>query len=117
MKKTIVALFLLSVLISSCYYDNVEELYPNAGACETENLGFQSHIFPLIQSNCAMAGCHSANASIGAFVNYEGIKAKVDNGSMEHRVLVKKDMPPSQPLNECQRAQIKVWLDAGAPNN
>ncbi|MBA3900460.1 MAG: hypothetical protein H0X62_09670 [Bacteroidetes bacterium] len=118
-KSLILVLLLIGTGFSACYYDNVEELYPSGGdLCETVEVKFRQHIFPIFQGNCSTVGCHVAGGTgPGIFENYEGIKAKVDNNSIEQRVLVRKDMPPSQPLNDCQLSQIQAWIDAGAPNN
>jgi hypothetical protein len=120
MKKLLVILLVLVAIgLNACYYDNVEELYPSGGQqCDSTSVSFSQHIFPIFQGNCSTIGCHVAGGSApGIFENYAGIKAKVDNGSMEQRVLIRKDMPPAQPLNDCQLAQIQAWIDAGAPNN
>jgi hypothetical protein len=121
MIKKILLLFFLPIVLSlnACYYDNEEELYPSDKlTCDTIGISFSQDIFPIFQGNCSTVGCHVAGGSApGIFENYAGIKSKVDNGSIEVRVLVRKDMPPARPLNECQLLQIRAWLDAGAPNN
>lgn len=105
---------------SGCYYDNEEELYEhyyNQNKCDTA-VTFSNTILPIIKGNCAISGCHVAGGSgNGIFENYDNVKAKVDNGTLRNRVLVQKDMPPAQPLNDCQLQQIEIWLDEGAPDN
>lgn len=114
-----VALLLLT--LSGCYYDNEEELYQyyyQANACDTTNVSFAADIFPIIQGNCATAGCHVAGGGgPGIFSNYAGIMDKVNNGSFENRVLIQRDMPPSGALTDCQINLLQAWLRAGTPNN
>jgi len=103
---------------SSCYYDNEEELYPNAIPCDTAAVTFSDNIEPIISASCAIPSCHvpigSAN---GVFQSYSGIKSKVDNGSFMDRVIIQQDMPPNGDLSSCEIEQLKIWIDEGAPNN
>lgn len=122
--KIMIRKFLLFVsvslvfLMSGCYYDNEETLYPDAVMCDTTNVTFHANIEPIIQGNCAVSGCHVAGGTgSGIFTTYAGLKTKVNNGSLKRRVLERKDMPPNSRLNGCQLSLIKIWLDAGAPNN
>lgn len=105
------------VLLSACYYDNEEELYGNE-PCDTTNVTYSGTIEPIIQSSCATPGCHVTGGSAnGYFESYANVKAKVDNGSFENRVVVQRDMPPGAQLNDCQILVIQQWLADGAPNN
>ena len=110
------------ILLSGCYYDNEEELYEYyylQNNCEIPTtVSFQNDILPLFQGNCAISGCHvSGGNGNGIFNSYTGIKEKADNGSLRHKVIVEKSMPPSKPLNNCQLSLIDTWLNSGSPNN
>lgn len=116
-------LFLSGMLLfSSCYYDNEEELYEyynQANPCDTAAISFANDIMPMIQGNC-VSGCHVPGGTAqgaGIFENYAEVKAKVDNGSMNNRVVVQRTMPPSGALTDCQIAQLQAWILNGAPNN
>jgi hypothetical protein len=110
--------FLLTTLIySSCYWDNAEELYPDSGNCDTSDLSYPDVIKPIIDLNCAVSNCHVAGTGNPDFTSYAGLKAAVDNGSVMDRVVVKKDMPPSGPLSSCNIAKIEAWIEIGAPSN
>lgn len=112
---------LLSMVMAGCYYDNEEDLYQyyyQDNTCDTVGVSFSNDIMPIIQGNCATIGCHvQGGTGNGIFENYAGVKAKVDNGSLKSRVLVQKNMPPSQPLGDCSMSLISAWINAGAPNN
>ena len=109
------------MVLGACYYDNEEELYElyyNANPCDTSTVTFSGTIFPIIQGNCSISGCHIAGGTgPGLFENYDQVKSFVDNGKLENRVLVLKNMPPISPLTNCQQLQIQQWLDRGAPND
>lgn len=100
-----------------CYFDKEDELYGNA-ECDLTAVSFSSHISPIVANSCAVSGCHVQGGSSGLILeNYTQLKAKVDDGSFENRVLISQDMPPGTPLTECQIELIRTWLQAGAPNN
>lgn len=113
-------LFGSMLMLSSCYYDNEEELYEyynQQNNCDTTAVSFATDIMPMIQGNC-VSGCHVAGGTgVGIFENYAEVKAKVDNGSMNNRVVVIRDMPPSSALTPCQIQQMQAWILNGAPNN
>jgi hypothetical protein len=85
--------------------------------CKSINSGFTSDIKPLIAGACLASGCHNSGSVYGDFTNYSGIKAKVDNGSFENRVIQKKDMPLNKRFTNEELKKIKCWLNAGAPEN
>jgi hypothetical protein len=118
MRKTLPILSAILILSQGCYNDNVEELYefedPN---CDALDVSFSNQVFPIIQGNCSITGCHVAGGNGMLLENYNNVKAYVDNGTMFDRVVNTQDMPPSQPLTSCQIDQIDSWINAGAPNN
>lgn len=107
------------VLLASngCYYDSEAELYPST-FCDTTNVTYALKVLPIVQANCATPGCHVPNGTgVGDFTHYAGLKAKVDNGTFVTNVLVNKVMPPSSTLGPCDLRVLRMWVDAGAPNN
>lgn len=115
--KKILALFLLSLSFTACYFDNEEEMYGPV-TCDVTNVTYSKDILLIINTSCATAGCHVTGGSgPGNFTTYAGVKAKVDNGSFANRVLVQKNMPPSGPLSDCNIAKIQKWINDGALNN
>lgn len=115
--KKISLLLLLSLSFTACYFDNEEELYGPV-TCDVSSVTYATDIVPIINTSCATSGCHVAGGSgPGDFTTYTGLKAKVNNGSFENRVLVQKNMPPSGPLSDCTEAKLQKWIDDGALNN
>lgn len=110
----------ISCLLTACFYDNEEELYPD-NTCVTTNITYTSGVLPIIRSNCYT--CHSSAARQGNVIleGYTALKGMVDNGRLEgainHRTGYQ-PMPQGAPkLTECQLNQIAAWISAGAPNN
>ncbi len=117
MKHLLSLLFCGMLLLPGCYYDVEEELYPPDPACETTALSYTANIKQLIDTNCAISGCHVAGTGRVSFTAYAGVKQVADNGLMRQKVLVEKTMPPGGPLPDCELRQIDAWLKAGAPEN
>lgn len=116
-------LSLLFLGLSSCYYDNTEDLYPqqNTNSCDTTNVKYSTTVKPILDNYCV--SCHSTTNNQGG-VNIEGytnVKVYVDNGnllkSIQHDAGVS-PMPKGQAkLDDCKINKIKAWIDQGAPNN
>lgn len=116
--KKFSTVFLLAFL-ASCYYDNEEELFSKIGNdCDTLNVTYAIEVEGIIVESCAISGCHvPSGTGNGNFLEYEGVKDKVDNGSFENRVILQKNMPPNGSLSACEIDQLKSWIGQGALNN
>ena len=123
MKKILLPLSLVA-LFSSCYYDNMDEVYPYAGlftVCDTTSVtSYATHIMPILQNNCY--SCHSgSNVSGGVTLDtYTGVSSAAGNGSLTGSVYHNVGftaMPPNLQIDSCSMKQIKKWVDAGHPNN
>jgi len=85
--------------------------------CDSTDFSFNTAVMPIITANCATSiSCHGAG-SVNDYTSYVGVKAKVDNGTFELRVLRNLNMPPAAPLPECDRIILQKWLDDGALDN
>jgi uncharacterized membrane protein len=121
MKKNLY-LIIIAGLLSSCYYDNEQDLYPaspqNNPPTNTDSVvSFSKTIQPIIANNCATSGCHVANftapnltthASIAA--NKERIKIRAIDGKPT-------PMPATGLMSVDNRTKLAAWIEAGAPNN
>lgn len=112
---------MLAFLISGCYYDIEEELYPGEQMCDTLSVTYSSNIAPLIQNNCLQ--CHSIAANSGGVTleGYTNLKAYADNGKLlgviRHEAGFS-PMPKNAPkLNDCDIAAIEKWISNGSPDN
>jgi len=125
--KNLLILLILAVFVAGCYYDNEEELYPNgSGECDTTNVTFSGTIFPLINSNCT--SCHSGSAPQGNILleDYTTISAAAaipagQPGSLYGAISHDPGNSPmpknGTQLSDCKIKQVKVWIDAGRPEN
>jgi hypothetical protein len=104
-------------LLVGCYYDKEEVLYPN-GNCDSANVTWSGTVLPLMQTRCAVPGCHVPGGfGPGDFNQYANVKTVVDNGRFQAEVIQAGTMPPSGKLGACDIQKLQAWIDAGAPNN
>lgn len=105
---------------TGCYNDNREELYPIT-SCDTANVTYAAVVKPIIDSKCATSGCHLGTAPSGYDLSSYAMVASVANNgklvaAIEHTG--PSPMPKGLPkLDDCTIAKIKIWVNAGAPNN
>ncbi len=97
---------------SSCYYDDYETLYGNAGACDTAAVTFSQDINALIGQNCE--GCHNGMSANGGLIlsghqNTCGCGTERlfnrphDDGSAGDPLL----MPPGGALSDCDISKLR----------
>lgn len=88
------------------------------GPCDSSNVTFSGTINSLLQNSCV--GCHSGSSGTN-LVGYANVKAQVDNGKLFCAVNHESGCLPmpqnAAKLSNCKIRQIKIWIDAGAPNN
>lgn len=111
---------MVSLIVSSCYYDNEEELYPE-NTCKTDNMSYTNDVLPILEDNCY--SCHNQASNQGGVTleGYSNLKVYVDNGKLLG-VIKHEDgfpaMPQGQPqLGQCQIAKIEGWINQGASDN
>lgn len=80
------------------------------------NKAFAADVNPIIQSVCAVSGCHAAGSTNGPgpLTNY----SQVFNARATIRtVIFNASMPQGTTLSSAQKSSIICWIDNGAPNN
>ena len=116
MKKKLLYVLTGIIVVSGCYYDKEELLYPDGINCATVPARFSADVNPIIQSRCAISGCHAAGSTNGRgpLTSYDLIK----NAAVEIKAaVVSKFMPQGSSLTPIEIKTISCWVDAGAPNN
>ncbi len=122
MRKSLLSVSLITgllTLLNACSKDNGS----NGGGgnttldCSTvSNKAFAADVNPIIQSACAIAGCHASGSvnGPGALTSYTsifnartGIRSAVSSGSM----------PKNSSISTAQKNTILCWIDGGALNN
>lgn len=113
----IAAAFLIAV---GCVNNNLDDLRPEpADSCDSL-FAYSDSIGTILETNCTLSGCHDSGSPFGDFSVYSGIKAKVDAGQFQQRVLTDKNMPPDystgpKSLSECDLSRLNEWIANGAP--
>ena len=109
-------------LLVGCYTDNKEDLYQNfPNTCDPGTVSFASTVKPIIDQNCAYAGCHAGTSPAAglALESYAQIKVIADNGKLVNRLIGVNGnvMPPAGKLPPCEIQTITDWVLQGALNN
>ena len=120
--KSFLSLFLticiVSVTFYSCYYDKEELLYPNVTPCDTTNVTFAIKIAPILNANCL--SCHGNSVYLNAgggikLQDYGDVKANLDQA---YNDIITARMPKGgAKLDACSITALRIWKNAGAPNN
>jgi hypothetical protein len=116
------SLFMIAIF-NSCYYDKEDYLYPvrpnqSGGNCDTTNVTYNLTIKPIFDNNCI--GCHGSGSSFN-FNGYGPLSNYLVSNSQKLLNNINytsgQQMPPSGKLNDCYLNQIRIWIQAGYPNN
>lgn len=120
--KNLVFIFFTLFIITSCGSESSDPV-PGGGnemetdECEGTSFTYSNDIANIVNSNCALAGCHVQGNSEGIpdFTQYQNlfdrrstISSRVNAGTM----------PPSTSgitLTDAQKLAITCWVKAGAP--
>ena len=124
MKKLLFISSVCVLLLSACYRDVEEELYPpgSGGGCETTNVTYAATVAPLLQSNGCM-GCHGGSAPSGniSLQGYANVRAAALNGKLYGAINHSPGFSPmpkgGNKMSSCNISKIKAWIDAGSLNN
>ncbi|MBK9291730.1 MAG: hypothetical protein IPM52_08910 [Bacteroidetes bacterium] len=126
---------LLFLVLFSCKHDPVlpddGQNPPPSSVCDPDTVYFKNEILPLLNSGCAVSGCHNAaSAQDGVILtDYSNIirtgKVKAGNpgDSKLYKVLIDSDPddrmppPPRAPFTAEQISKIRKWIEQGAKNN
>jgi len=118
-----VSTILFSSLLTGCYYDKENELYPNTSCGDTINVTYSKSIAPIMSANCNV--CHSTAVATSGYVtdNQPDLSALATSGLLWTAVNWEGPAQTHMPsgslskLSQCDLTKIKKWADAGAPNN
>lgn len=123
MKKTILILAPVAgimLMLSSCYKDNAEDMYP-PDSCDLSTVTYTNSVIPVMQQSCALAGCHIDARTTGISLStYEGVAAVASNGKLLQAIKHTGPSPMPQggaKLDDCTISKIEKWVTDGAPNN
>lgn len=113
---------LIIVLVTSCYYDNEETLYPGSANCTVPAIStFSGTVLPLLNNRCN--NCHAGSSPSGgiALDTHANVIKYVNDGSLMGSINFASGysaMPKnSGKMSACDIQKIQSWIDAGALNN
>jgi len=121
--KSIAFFLAFSLFISSCYYDNKEELYQYVQDenCTAIAATFATDITPILTTHCTR--CHRNGREDGN-VNLEGynnVKPYVNDGSLYGTTNHEANYPvmPTSGVKIpfCDIEKMRLWIEAGALDN
>ncbi len=108
-------LFLVSFYACSDDMDEEEEMMEEENECEGTSFTYTAHVKSIVDSNCALSGCHDGGSAPPNFTTYDGIKAFATGAASRTGA---GNMPPvasGRTLTDAQIMIIKCWAENGAP--
>ncbi len=105
-----------AILITACSKDNGNDGGTTVNCSTVTNKAYAADVEPIIQSVCAVDGCHSASSTNGPgpLTNY----TQVFNNRVKIRSAIASGaMPQGSTFGSSQKNSIICWIDSGAPNN
>jgi len=112
----------LTILLSGCYYDKEEILYPQSANCTVSDTpSYGVNVVPLLNNRCN--SCHGGNSPSGGIdlTTYSDVMKYVNNGrlmgSINHMSGYSAMPKNSSKLKGCEIDMIQKWIDTGATNN
>jgi hypothetical protein len=92
-----------------------------SGHCDTTVVTYSGTVAPRMQANCE--GCHNSNSAAGNvnLSNYSGVLVVAANGKLfgaiNHNAGYAAMPQGGNKLPQCEIDEIRIWVNAGAPNN
>lgn len=123
--KTLFTVFAIAAIFASCSKGSDGGGTNNGGGngggnppdpCDGVPASFATNVLPIIQSSCALSGCHITGSTNGPgqLTNY----TEVFNARVAIRNAVNSGiMPKTGSLTASQKSSIICWIDKGAANN
>jgi hypothetical protein len=78
------------------------------------SVSYTETVRPLVETKCALTGCHISGFQPGDFTRYDVLKQKAEEGKIQLMVFNLGNMPPVIKLTEEERSQLKCWIESGA---
>lgn len=127
----VLTFILTSMLFMQCKHEPDFIVEPEPKPCDPDSVYFENEVLPILQSSCALSGCHDvASAQEGIVLNsYETLMNSnvIVPGNPDDSELFEKiteddpdkrmPPPPALPLSAEQQETIRKWISQGARNN
>lgn len=122
MKNIYSALIVFSLFfLSSCFYDNKEDLFQIDPDCDTSIIGYSGIIKPIIDNRCY--ACHATGIELGNvdLEDFTSLKTYVDNEtllkSIKHEAGISPMPQGAEKMPDCEISKIEKWITNGALND
>ncbi len=105
------------LFLSSCYYDNYDDLVVESNGCDTLNMTYSINIKLIVDNNCT--SCHSGNAAAGNVLldTYDNVKKYADDGSLLGSIQHNNGYSPMpknlNKLDDCTINKVSAWINQG----
>lgn len=118
--RIIYSLALCTFLFVACSDDEdpMMNMNNNNDDC-SEQISYASDVVPIINTACALSGCHVAGFASGDFTTFDAVQsrasrvvARITSGSMPPS-----NTPGPSSLTDSQIETIECWVEQGAMNN
>ncbi len=125
MKSTILPLLAVGMVLCycSCVKNNKEDLLAQQGLCDTSSISFATDIRPIIDGQCATAGCHNATTMAAGYdlETFSNLQTAALGsrflGTIRHENGFAKMPKNLGQLDDCSIQKIVSWVNNGAQNN
>jgi len=137
MKIYSLILFSGAILLQGCQHHPIKPMENTntgnlgSGECDPDSIYFNTDVFPIIQQNCAVTGCHGGGSAQDGvdLTSYQSIMNTANvvpfnlGASDLYEVITETDpddimpQPPNSPLTNQEIATIAAWINQGATNN
>ena len=118
-KIILISVFVLTLTISGCYYDNEEDLYLGSSTCDTTNVTYSASVAPVFAGYCN--SCHSGSSPSGNIKtdSYTSVKTNISriHGAINHQSGFLPMPQNGGSLSSCDLTKIDIWIRQGMLNN
>jgi hypothetical protein len=121
-KFILIGLIFITVYFG-CYYDNEEMLYPQLSSnCDTTNVTYKSSVSTILGNYCYSCHNNSVASTYGGNIklqDYADVKTNISRvyGAITHQNGYSAMPKGGGSISDCSIRTIKIWMDAGSPNN
>ena len=116
MNKIWIFLALMCVGFTACSGDELmEEEMMEEDDCADTNFTYTNDVKQILESSCALSGCHNGQTSLPDYTNYDGIFAVSTRAASR---VQSRSMPPASAgitLSDSDINTIVCWVENGAP--
>jgi hypothetical protein len=118
-----VTIVTIIIVVSSCFYDNEEALYPSLNStCDTTNVTYSGKVVPILANNCLSCHSNATAASAGgniALENFADVSSQAASisAAINHTGPLSPMPKNGSKLKACLISTFDIWVRNGKPNN